>query len=477
MLIAVGVWDRLQKNHTILRNFPVFGHLRYWIERIGPELRQYIISGDRAELPFNRRDRSWVYATSKKQNNVYGFGTDANQSASGHVIVLPSLESVTRVGELGQLMCAKAMGPNRKRPWTPMIVGISGMSYGALSGPAVSALNQGAKMVGCHQNTGEGGLSEFHKSGADVIFQIGTGYNGVRNDDGTFSLEKLCKLVEENKFIRAIEIKLSQGAKPGHGAILPGAKVNATIAAVRGIEIGKDSVSPGKHTAFTGMADLVKFIELIADATGLPVGIKAAVGKTEQWEELAGIMSRTGKGPDFITIDGGEGGTGAAPTSFADSVALPFNEAFTTVKKIFDKYFMTFDPAKKLSDQVVFIGSAKLGLPANSVKAFAMGVDIVHVAREALFSIGCIQAQKCHTNHCPTSIALQDPKREKNLDVTLKSVRCKNYLKGLLKEIHEISNAAGYQHPSEFKPTDVKLATGDWRRYKNIKELFYDNIN
>jgi len=358
------------------------------------------------------------------------------------------------------------MGPNRRKPYRPSIIGISGMSYGALSGAAVSALNQGAKMAGVYQNTGEGGLSEFHKSGADIIFQIGTAYNGVRNEDGTFSRLKLKMLIDENPFIRAIEIKLSQGAKPGKGGILPGVKVSVKIAAARGIKAGQDSISPPRHSAFNNIRELVDFIEELAELTGLPVGIKSAVGRLEDWDELASIMASTGRGPDFITIDGGEGGTGAAPISFADNMALPFNEAFTSVRKIFARHNI---------ERVVFVGSAKLGIPSMAIKAYAMGVDVVNVGREALFSLGCIQAQKCHTNTCPASIATQDPRRERNLDVKLKSVRCKNYLKGLMKEVYELTIACGYQHPSQIRNTDVLLATSDAKRYKTIKELFYDN--
>lgn len=260
------------------------------------------------------------------------------------------------------------------------------MSFGSLSAKAVESLNKGAHKAGAYHNTGEGGLSPYHSNGSDVVFHFGTGYFGVRSSDGNLDLDKLERLVENNSFVRAIEIKLSQGAQPGKGGVLPGKKITAEIASIKGVEEGKDVLSPSSHKCFTTLDEMLDLIEVIAErtGTGLPVGIKSAVGKTELWEELASKMKQRGTGPDFISIDGGEGGTGAAPPSFADHVALPFFRAFATVYTIFQE--------QNLCDRVVFIASGKLGLPANAVRAFAMGADVINVVREAMMSIGCIQA-------------------------------------------------------------------------------------
>lgn len=471
LLILGGIawWDITQKKHTIRSNFPVIGHIRYLFEKIGPEFRQYFFSNNREELPFSRRHRSWVYASSKGENNLSGFGTDMNLDEPGHVIIKTAVIP-SNAAYIGQLPCAKVMGEDargkrRRLPYHPKsIVNISGMSFGALSGAAVEAMNKGANLASCYHTTGEGGFSVHHNHGADVVFQFGTGYFGVCDEDGNFSMPKLELLVKANPCIKAIEIKLSQGAKPGKGGILPAAKMTKEIADARGIKMGMAAVSPSKHTAFSNMKELVDFVESIAEATGLPVGIKSAVGRTDEWYELAAIMKSTDKGPDFITIDGGEGGTGAAPPSFADHLSLPFNEAFSTVYKIFHSH--------RLDHRIVFVASGKLGLPANAIKAFALGADIINVAREAMMSIGCIQAQVCHTNRCPSGVATQNKWLTSGLDPELKSVRCANYIKTLRKEIHEITNACGYKHPCEFQSTDVMLSTGDSRRYLTLYELY-----
>ena len=419
LLILVAIRDVFfNRNHTITHNFPIVGHFRYMLEKIGPELRQYIVSNNREELPFNRSQRSWIYSSAKKENNYRGFGTDMDQYAPNFTIVKPALLPYAMPkGHINTkdpyfLPCAKVMGSynKRRRPFRPhSAINISAMSFGSLSAKAVESLNLGAKMAGCYHNTGEGGLSSYHSKGADVIFHFGTGYFGVRNDEGNFSLQKMKELIAENPFVRAIEVKLSQGAKPGKGGVLPGKKITAEIAGIRGVEIGKDVLSPARHTAFATVQELMRFIEELADATGLPIGIKSAVGRLKLWEELADIMIETNRGPDFITIDGGEGGTGAAPPAFTDHVSLPFVYAFTRIYKLFKD--------RKLTKRIIFIGSGKLGLPASAVTAFAMGADVINVARESMLSIGCIQAQLCHTNHCPSGIATQNKWLQNGIDV------------------------------------------------------------
>ncbi|WP_452220965.1 FMN-binding glutamate synthase family protein [Lacinutrix salivirga] len=462
ILVVVAIRDVLQRKHTISHNYPIVGHLRYWFESIGPEIRQYFIANNREELPFNRIERGWVYASAKGENNYEGFGTDRDIYAHQHIFInnamLPFKVEDDHVNAKDKyfLPCAKVIGAHnkRRRPYRPAsIINVSAMSFGSLSARAIDSLNKGCKIAGAYHNTGEGGLSPYHRNGSDVVFHFGTGYFGVRTDDGNFSMEKMKKLVEDNPFVRAIELKLSQGAKPGKGGVLPGEKINKEIAEIRGVEVGKTVLSPPNHKAFTTIPEMVDFIEAIAEETGLPVGIKAAIGKLEQWEELTDIMKATGKGPDFITVDGGEGGTGAAPPSFADHVSLPWVYAFGDLYKLFKK--------KGLEQQVVFIGSGKLGFPGKAAMAFSMGVDVINVAREAMMSIGCIQAKVCHTNRCPSGVATQSKWLQRGIDVPLKSERAGQYFKTFRKEFLEITHAAGYEHPCQFKMSDIEVNVDD----------------
>jgi glutamate synthase domain-containing protein 2 len=468
LLLLLILRDIMQRKHTIQHNFPIVGHLRYLIEKIGPELRQYIVANNREELPFNRRHRSWIYASSKKENNYQGFGTDQDIYQAGYIFIKPALLtrklSPTHPHHIINgshphhytLPCAKVIGEyhGRRRPYRPRsVVNVSAMSYGSLSANAVEALNRGSLQFGNYHNTGEGGLAPYHCFGADVVFHIGTAYFGIRDDDGNFMLEKLVHMTRENPFIRMIEIKLSQGAKPGKGGVLPGSKITAEIAAIRHVPMGKDVVSPPYHSTFSTIREMIDFIEEIAEATGLPVGIKAAVGKLEMWEELADLMNISGQGPDFIAIDGGEGGTGAAPPAFADHVALPWVYGFSKVYAIFQK--------RHLTDRITFIGSGKLGFPAQAIMAFAMGADLINVARESMMAIGCIQAQICHTNRCPTGVTTNNAWLRSGLDPALKSERFANYLRTLTKEIIEITHAASYEHPCQFTMEDVDIAMGD----------------
>lgn len=462
-----------QKKHTISHNFPIVGHIRYMLESIGPEMRQYFVANNREELPFNRIERSWIYASAKQENNYEGFGTDRDIYAHQHIFINNAMmpfkieDHHPNASDKSFIPCAKVMGAynKRRRPYRPAsIINVSAMSFGSLSAKALESLNKGVKIAHTYHNTGEGGLSPYHKNGGDVIFHFGTGYFGVRAEDGGFSMEKMVKLVEDNPFIRAIEIKLSQGAKPGKGGVLPGAKITKEIADIRGVEIGKDVLSPPNHKAFSNVPELLDFIEDIAENTGLPVGIKAAIGKLDQWEELADLMVKTGKGPDFITVDGGEGGTGAAPPSFADHVSLPWVYGFGDLYKLFQN--------KGLTERIVFIGSGKLGFPAKAAMAFAMGADCINVAREAMMSIGCIQAQVCHTNRCPAGVATQSKWLQNGINVPLKSERLAQYFKSFKKELIEITHAAGHEHPCQFNMKDVELNVDDHNLSKDLSSTY-----
>ncbi|APQ18696.1 FMN-binding glutamate synthase family protein [Maribacter hydrothermalis] len=462
-IFLVAIWDIfIQKRHTIKHNFPVVGHLRYWLESIGPEMRQYFVANNREELPFNRIERGWIYASAKKENNYEGFGSDRDLYAHQHIFIKNRMMGFEvpnghpNATEPTFIPCAKVMGlhNNRRKPFRPAsVINVSAMSFGSLSAAAVEAMNKGVRKAGAFHNTGEGGLSPYHKHGGDIVFHFGTGYFGVRTEDGNFSMEKMKLLVENNPSIKAIEIKLSQGAKPGKGGVLPGAKITPELAEIRGVEVGKDVLSPATHKAFSNVIELMALIEAIADETGLPVGIKGAIGKLDQWEELADMMLKTGKGPDFITVDGGEGGTGAAPPSFADHVSLPWVYGFSSLYRVFLN--------RNLTDRIVFIGSGKLGFPAKAAMAFAMGADCINVAREAMMSIGCIQAQVCHTNRCPTGIATQSKWLQKGINVPLKSDRLAQYFNTFRKEFLEITHAAGYEHPSQFTMDDVQVNVDD----------------
>lgn len=474
VIIIVAIRDVFfQRKHTISHNFPVIGHIRYMFESIGPEMRQYFVANNREELPFNRIERSWIYASAKQENNYEGFGTDRDIYAHQHIFInnamMPfKLESNhPNNTDKSFLPCAKVMGAfnNRRKPYRPAsIINVSAMSFGSLSAKAIESLNKGVKIAHAYHNTGEGGLSPYHKKGGDVVFHFGTGYFGVRAEDGGFSMKKMVKLVEDNPFIRAIEVKLSQGAKPGKGGVLPGAKISQEIADIRGVEVGKDVLSPPNHKAFSNVPELIDFIEDIAEHTGLPVGIKAAIGKLDQWKELADIMQKTGKGPDFITVDGGEGGTGAAPPSFADHVSLPWVYAFGDLYKVFQD--------RELTERIVFIGSGKLGFPAKAAMAFAMGADCINVAREAMMSIGCIQAQICHTNRCPAGVATQNKWLQNGINVPLKSERLAQYFKSFKKELTEITHAAGHEHPCQFSMDDIEVNVDDHNLSQNMSSTY-----
>jgi glutamate synthase domain-containing protein 2 len=460
-LAGIAVRDLLQREHTVLRNYPVVGHARYLLEAVGPELRQYLVAGNNEERPFTRDQRRWVYASAKKDNNYFGFGTDNDlEYTAGYPVInhktfgraVPPTH--VKAGEEVALPCAKVLGAarGRARAFRPnSVVNISAMSFGSLSGAAVEALNKGAALSGCLHNTGEGGLSRHHRHGGDLVFQIGTAYFGCRDEDGKFDLERLKDLVAGAP-VRALEIKLSQGAKPGLGGVLPAAKVSAEIAGTRGVREGVDCISPSRHAEFSDPDSLLDWVELLAAETGLPVGIKSAVGDMTFWDELTDLMGRTGRGVDFVTIDGGEGGTGAAPLIFTDSVSLPFQLGFARVYSVFAR--------KGLQEQVAFIGAGKLGLPDNAIVAFALGCDMVNVAREAMLAIGCIQAQKCHTDTCPTGVATQNAWLAHGLDPALKSVRAANYVSTLRRDLLKVSEACGVEHPGLIEPDAVEILDG-----------------
>ncbi len=464
-LVAIVVYDLVQKKHAILRNFPIIGHFRYLLESIGPELRQYIVTSNDEELPFSRDQRRWVYASAKRQNNYLGFGTDNDLERSSNYLVVKhvmlggpqSREAHPESADpLHRLPSARVLGEHRRRrkAFRPeSVVNISGMSFGSLSSAAVQALNEGAAISGCLHNTGEGGIADPHLRGGELIWQIGTGYFGCRTPDGGFDRAAFIDRVETTP-VRAIEIKLSQGAKPGLGGVLPAAKVSAEIARVRGVPRGQTIVSPASHTAFRDIDEMLDFVEDLAEVTGLPVGIKAAVGELDTWVQLAELMDRDERGVDFVNIDGGEGGTGAAPYAFADHVALPYLIGFSRVYRVFAE--------RGMQRTVVWMGAGKLGFPERSLMAFGLGADIINVGREALLAIGCIQAQRCHTGHCPAGITTQNPWLMRGLDPTDKAARLANYIVTLRHELTRLSHACGVEHPALIETDKMEILDGSF---------------
>ena len=473
LLLALAIHDLFQKRQPILRNYPVIGHARHFLEELGPKLRQYIVAGNNEERPFTRDQRQWIYRSADKENNYFGFGTDNDlEQTPGFLIIKQSAFPIhdAQPGDpnydpLYRIPSAKIIGAHRERKHAfrpESIINVSAMSFGSLSAPAVEAINRGCKISGCMQNTGEGGVAPHHDHGGDLIWQLGTGYYGARNSDGRFDESRFVETCQKFQ-IKAVEVKLSQGAKPGRGGVLPGKKVTAEIAAIRGIEAGKSCLSPNSHYEFSNADEMLDFVERLADKTGLPIGIKSAVGEMDFWRDLVSLMENGQRGVDFVQVDGGEGGTGAAPLTFADHVSLPFKIGFARVFREFAE--------RGLHEKVTFIGSGKLGFPQEALLAIAMGCDIINIAREAMMAIGCIQAQICQTGKCPTGVATQDKWLMRGLDPTDKSARLANYITILRKEILQLCNACGAAHPAMITTDSFEIINEGFES-RSVKECF-----
>lgn len=442
---AVGMHNALQTRKAVLRNFPVLGMLRYFFELIRPEIQQYFVESDVDGAPVPRETRSVVYQRAKRATETLPFGTQRNVYEAGYEWIAHSLaprepqESALRV-TIG--------GPQCKKPYSASVFNVSAMSYGALSQNAVIALNGGAKLGGFYHNTGEGGLSDHHLAGGgDVVWQIGTGYFGCRDASGNFDGE-LFRAKATKDAVKMIEIKLSQGAKPSHGGILPAAKVTPEIAAIRNVELGKDVVSPPAHRAFSSPKGLMEFIARLRELSGgKPIGFKLCVGRPSEFAAICKAMLETGITPDFITVDGGEGGTGAAPLEFSNSVGAPLEEGLTLV----DDMLAGFG----LRDKIRLIASGKVLTGFNIFSRLALGADLCNSARGMMLALGCIQARRCNTNKCPTGVATSDPELMHGLDPADKRTRAFNYHRGTVHAFMDLLGAAGLSSPSEVDRTLV----------------------
>ncbi len=438
-LVAVGLHDAFQTKRAILRNFPLVGNVRFLFEAIRPEIQQYFIESEMDGAPVPRETRSVVYQRAKQQTDTLPFGTQRNVYEEGYEWLAHSLAPKKMHADS---LRVKVGGPLCKKPYHASIFNISAMSYGALSNNAVMALNGGAKLGGFYHNTGEGGVSPHHlQEGGDLVWQIGTGYFGCRTEEGKFSPE-LFKTMATHENIKMIEVKLSQGAKPSHGGILPAAKITPEIVAIRKVKPGADVVSPPAHSAFSTPMELLKFLNTLRDLSGgKPVGFKMCMGRPHEFIAICKAMIESNLYPDFITIDGGEGGTGAAPLEFSNSVGTPLEEGLTFVHDVLIGY--------DLRKHIRIIASGKIMTAFNIFSRMALGADMCNSARGMMLSLGCIQARKCNTNHCPTGVATSDPQLVQGLVPADKKVRVYNFHRHTMHAFAELLGAAGLESTSK----------------------------
>ena len=466
-VIVLYIVDKSQTKQAIRHNYPVIGRFRYLFEHMGEFFRQYFFAMDREEMPFNRAERSWVYRAAKNIDNTTAFGSTRDLHPTGTVLFVncpfPTLgEDATDTAEV-------TIGPYSRQPYTTRsLFNISGMSYGALSKPAVLALSRGAKMAGCWHNTGEGGLSPWHlEGGADLVFQIGTAKYGVRDLQGRLSDEKLHEVAAHPQ-LKMFEIKLSQGAKPGKGGILPGDKVTEEIAEIRAIPAGEDSISPNRHPEINSVGDILDMIERIREVTGKPVGFKAVIGGYGWLDELFTTIKERGieSAPDFITVDSADGGTGAAPMSLIDYVGLPLKESLPlVVDKLHDH---------GLRQRIKVIASGKLITPAEAAWALCAGADFINSARGFMFALGCIQALQCNKNTCPTGITTHDKSLQAGLNPQSKAERVNYYVRNMVYEIGVIAHSCGVNEPRQLRRFHARIVTANGRSIP-LDELYPDH--
>ena len=449
-LVGTGFHDLWQTKRAVLRNYPVIGHMRFLLEFIRPEIRQYFIESDNEATPFSRAQRSLVYQRAKGDSDKRPFGTQLDTHATGHEWMTHSVAPTALASHDFRI----TIGPHTAQPYSASVFNISAMSFGALSANAISALNAGAKRGGFAHDTGEGSISAHHrKHGGDLIWEVASGYFGCRNDDGTFSAEKF-KTNARDPQVKMIEIKLSQGAKPGHGGVLPGPKVTPEIAEARGVPVGVDCVSPASHSAFGTPTELMHFVARLRELSGgKPTGFKLCIGHPWEWFAIVKAMLQTGITPDFIVVDGTEGGTGAAPLEFIDHVGSPLQEGLILVHNSLR--------GAGLRSHIMIGCAGKVVSAFDIARLMALGANWCNSARGFMFAIGCIQAQTCHTGHCPTGVTTQDPLRQQALVVGDKSERVYHFHQNTLHALKELVQAAGVQHPNEINAHHIVRRTGD----------------
>ncbi len=451
-LVGVGVYDLRQTKRSILRNYPVIGHLRFMMEFVRPEIRQYFIESDNEATPFSRAQRSLVYQRAKNEPDKRPFGTQLDVHAEGYEWMNHSVAPTRLSGHDFRVM----VGADRAQPYSMSVFNISAMSFGALSANAILALNAGAKRGAFAHDTGEGSISAHHRvHGGDLIWEIGSGYFGCRNDDGSFNADKFAANAADPQ-VKLIELKLSQGAKPGHGGVLPGPKVTSEIAAARGVPEGVDCVSPAAHSAFSTPVEMLQFIDRLRQLSGgKPTGFKLCIGHPWEWFAMVKAMLATGITPDFIVVDGAEGGTGAAPLEFTDHVGSPLQEGLLVVHNTLR--------GAGLRDKIRVGCAGKVVSSFDIARLMALGADWCNSARGFMFALGCIQAQHCHTGACPTGVTTQDPLRQQSLVVPDKAERVFNFHQQTLHALQELVQAAGVNHPNEITAHHIVRRSSDNR--------------
>jgi glutamate synthase domain-containing protein 2 len=459
-VLVLGVYDVIQTKHAIRRNFPVVGRFRYMLEAIRPELHQYFVESNSSGRPFSRELRSLVYQRAKNVTDTLPFGTEKDVYAVGFEWMNHSLRAIHPPDEPPRVVIG---GPDCKQPYAAAVLNVSAMSYGSLSKQAILALNTGAKLGGFYHNTGEGGLTPHHLAGGgDICWQVGTGYFGCRDPQGNFDPARF-KAKAASPAVKMIEIKLSQGAKPGHGGILPARKVTAGIAEIRHVPMGQDVLSPPAHTAFSTPIELCHFIAKLRELSdGKPIGFKLCVGRRREFFAIVKAMLETGITPDFITVDGKEGGTGAAPLEFSNVMGTPLNEALVFVHNALR--------GANLRDRIRVIASGRVVTGFDIAHKIAIGADLCNSARAMMFALGCIQAQKCNTNECPTGIATQDPALASGLVVSDKAARVQNFQRNTVRAFIELCAAAGLDHPSKLRPWHIlrRVTQTEAKHYSEI---------
>jgi glutamate synthase domain-containing protein 2 len=462
-LLALGAYDYLQRRHSVLRNYPILGHLRFFLEDIGPELHQYFVESNTDGRPFSREERSLVYERAQGVDDAKPFGTELDVYAPGYRWINHSIKPSPVIEDPGKNMRVEVGTERCEKPYSASLLNVSAMSFGALSPHAVLALNAGAKMGGFAHNTGEGGLSRYHhEPGGDLIFQFGTGYFGCRTGDGRFDPAQFAETARIDQ-VKMIELKLSQGAKPGHGGILPAAKVSEEIAQSRGVPAGKDCISPRVHSAFSTPIEMMELIaELRSLSGGKPVGFKLCIGDPVELLSVCKAMIETRLLPDFITIDGAEGGTGAAPAEFSDRLGVPLYEGLWFAHNAL--------VGCGLRGRIRLAASGKRLSAFGIATAMALGADWCNAARPFMFAVGCIQAQSCHTNRCPVGVCTQNPKLYRALVVEPKAKRAYRFHRHTLESLAEFTSAAGLEHPRDFRPRHI------WERTSPTEARSFDEV-